>query len=200
MRARLVVFTLVLGLVAHVGTATGTAAGGGFHRVSVAKAGFSIEVPRSWATLDFTKRRASALLDKLRQSNPALARVLPANFATAVASKVQLFAIDQSGGQFHQNVNVILTSEQTLPSSSSIESQLSAVASSPIDVSKTRVDGKAALVVSYTINLTSDGSLVSHVTQYLVIGSEGGLIFSFATSDAGRTNPTVKRIIRSVKL
>ena len=200
MRARLLVMTLALGLVAHVGTTAAVAAGGDFHRISVSKAGFSMEIPRSWATVDFTRKQASTILNKLRDANPQLASVLPSNFASAAASRVQLYAIDKSGGQFHENVNVILSGDESLPTIANMKAQLSTIASGPVAVKKTRVGGKSGLQAAYVINLSRDGSLVSHVTQYLVVGGEGGLIFSFATKDDGRTSPTVKHMVASLRL
>ena len=64
----------------------------GFHRVNVAKAEFSIAVPSSWITFDFTRPSVQSRYRQFRLENPH-ALTIPPTLAT-FAPQTQLYASD----------------------------------------------------------------------------------------------------------
>lgn len=173
----------------------------GFRTVTVAKAGFSIAVPKGWVTVDATSGNVSKVLKKARKAFPSLGDVLPANTSTLLAQHLKLLVIDKEGASFHTNLNAIVFDQGESVTQGDIQQQLEQIDPSVV-VESTTIAGKSG--IKATVHLTgnaSDGSTVEVVaTQYYVKGPKGVLEITFSSA-ADTPNTDVRdTMIGSVSL
>ena len=162
----------------------------GFRTVNVAKAGFSIAVPKDWVTVDATSGNVTKVLKKARKAFPSLGDVLPANASALLAQHLKLLVIDKEGASFHSNLNAIVFDQGESVTQDDIQQQLEQVDPN-VSVESTTIAGKSG--VKATVHLTgngADGSTVDVVaTQYYVKGPKGVLEITFSSAaDAPKTD------------
>jgi hypothetical protein len=176
----------LLVLVAVLAPATSALAKGapaGFRTVTVAKAGFSIAVPKDWVTVDATSGNVTKVLKKVRKAFPDLGDVLPANASTLIAQHLKLLVLDKEGASFHANLNAIVFDQGESVTEADIQQQLEQI-DSGVNVESATIAGKSG--IKATVHLSgnaSDGSTVEVVaTQYYVKGPKGVLEITFSSA------------------
>lgn len=181
-------------------TAGSKAAPAGFQTLTVAKAGFSVAVPKSWGAVDMTKKQANKDLTALKKNFPSIASQVPGDSASYLQKNVVLVAIEKTIG-FAANINVIripgLTAAPTISDISASILQIAPHAK----FTNTRVGGVRAVSARYNLSVTTaKGRISGVITQYAFTGSQGGLIVTLTGSTDNPHGALFKTIIKTVKL
>jgi hypothetical protein len=178
-----VVLLVLASVVAPATAALAKGAPAGFRTVKVAKAGFSIAVPKDWVTLNATSGDITKVLQKARKNFPSLGDALPTSASSVIAQRLKLLVIDQQGGSFHANLNAILFDQGERVTGDDIQQQLEQV-DPGVKVEKATVAGKAGVKATLKASgKASDGSAIAVVvTQYYVTGPKGVLEITFSTA------------------
>lgn len=169
----------------------------GFRRVSVAKAGFSVEIPESWLVFDFTKPSVPARYRQFRRENPG-ALTIPPNLST-FASQTQLYASDPT---WPNEIRVELVRGMTsLPSSRQLRALLDREpAAVRPDIEAIHVDGQPAIrTIRRCVVTPPGGSAVCAGSQSVMVAtSTGVLTFEFGFDPARPGGPTATALTHTV--
>ena len=182
----------------HSAPTTTTPAPDGYHQISTKKAGLSMAVPDVWVTLDLARKDIDKIFKQLRTKSPQLASALPDNASALVAQGLTFMAMDAtSGGDFHDNFNVVLQHQiASLPSPEAAKAALKSFIPD-VEAKKTKVAGVRAVETAGTLAV---GSTTVHSTSYFVLGKNGLIQITFSGLADGRQDPTVQTMMGSLKL
>jgi hypothetical protein len=191
-----VAMTFALGATALADVST--AAPDGFRNVKVKAAGFKIAIPEEWETVNLTKADADELFAELREQAPELSAQLPSDVSDLIAQNAVLFAIDpEAEDGFASNLNVLeVPGVSDDPTIDDVRGQFESIADE-VEFEETELDGKPAVRTDYV--LAVGGSEVRGV-QYVVLGPNGGLVFTFTAGNTGDVPEEFETMVESVRI
>jgi hypothetical protein len=174
-----------------------SAAPKGFRTIQVDDAGFSIAVPKSWATVDLTAENAEELLETARETSDALGAQLSGNVSDYRSQNVVLLGADKKAEAFVTNLNVINVQDVTdAPTVDDVASQVESLAPDA-EVGETTVDGEPAIRAQYEL---SRGNISASLTQIALSGPNGALVITFTASQDDPQTSRISKMIKSLKL
>jgi hypothetical protein len=174
---------------------------GGYRKVTVKEAGFTITVPNSWVTRDVTHMPVSKSFDK---QHPELADVVPTGEPDLLQTdpmfftgRAALVAVDTKGASPHAALLVAFDPHVYVERSvADFSPKKFGGILDDLEVTSLKLGRLQVIQVS---GVAKESSL--HSTQYFALNQKTGeLQFFFATTDDGRQNKAVQRIVRSLKL
>jgi hypothetical protein len=167
-------------------TASSTPVAGG---QQLSNRGVSIVVPRDWRQVPTSPADLSAMADKLKADNPAMARALQQFASSPAVGQFVLFALGPAtdAGVF-PNVNVILSSTGGASASemaSGIKMELATAGAKDLAVTEENVAGTDGLVARYTLSVKDSGgsSHLARGTVYVAIKDSQAAIVTVTNDD-----------------
>ena len=202
----LLVVTAVGFVSTPVGAKSNERAPEGYHAVKMKSAGLSMAVPDAWLELDPSSPSFQRVVDEASEANPRLAPLL--DQFSASAGEISYMAVDQANSSFVSNVLVTPTAlskatlSQPLLVKNGLQTALSAMKPSDLDVVKVNVGGKRSLVSTAKLTLASpDGTpVVAYSTSYFVPTKKGVVQVTFSTGTDGMHDETVQTMVDSVTI
>jgi hypothetical protein len=138
---------------------------------------FALAIPETMEAIDLTAGDIDRILQQLAEANPQLAKIGP-QIKSVFQSGGKLFAIDQNGSGFSDNVNIIATKGVGDVTGSGVKSQvqtqLESVGGTNVTFGTQTVHGRKILTTSYELPINNaDGTATTIHGRQALVGAAG---------------------------
>jgi hypothetical protein len=204
---------LTLALIAALGTtavaapAATASTSSATTRAKVTAAGISVAYPKGWTTVPASAVALNDMIKALEKKNPKAAAALETATKGGLSKQVKLYAIDLSGTNTRENLNVIALGPTPMPSSvaqfeSTIAAQYSSFNATVDHVSAVKVSGSTAYRADISVPLKLDDgtTVVLHVGQLVVETPKGVAVATVTAGDNADGSHTVDTVLGSVAI